>query len=139
MSQIKTWWTNLNRSSPEMPNKVDPRMYLVLREDLAYKYIQGGHALSQFGLEHPLEFKQWNNEYLICLSVFNGLALDEVKKELDESDFINIKWEDESPKYPYSSFNEPDLQSPLDTAIAIFENGDGYVSAALKKLKMATK
>ena len=102
-------------------------MYLVLREDLAYKYIQGGHALSQYALEHPLEFKEWNNEYLICLSVFNGLSLRSVMNNLDAKGFT------------YSAFVEPDLESELPTAIAIFENGEGYVKEALCKCGMATK
>ena len=122
-----------------MQNNVNPRMYLILREDLAYKYIQGAHALAQYGLEHPLEFKQWNNEYLICLSVFNGLALRELKDELLANPMMEMKWADDTLKYPLSEFVEPDLESPLPTALAIFENGDGYVSDALKKVKMATK
>lgn len=117
-----------------MPNKVDPRMYLILREDLAYKYIQGGHALAQFGLEHPLEFKEWDNKYLICLSVFNGLALREVRDQLWNSCLS------EGGQYFHTSeFVEPDLESSLPTAIAVFENGDGYVARELKSLKMATK
>ena len=54
-----------------MPTKVDPRMYLILREDLAYKYIQGGHALAEFAIDHPGQFNEWANRHLICLSVFN--------------------------------------------------------------------
>jgi hypothetical protein len=121
-----------------MPNKVDPRMYLILREDLAYKYIQGAHALAQFGLEHSLEFKEWDNKYLICLSVFNGLALRDVALNLCVDNAAQPYLEDK-PKWVMSSFFEPDLESALPTAIAIFENGDGYVSRELKHLKMATK
>ena len=121
-------------NGPQMPNKVDPRMYLILREDLAYKYIQGGHALAQFGLEHPLEFKEWDNKYLICLSVFNGLALREVRDQL-----WNNCLSEGGQYFHTSEFIEPDLESPLPTAIAVFENGDGYVARELKSLKMATK
>ena len=124
-------------NGPQMPNKVDPRMYLILREDLAYKYIQGGHALAQFGLEHPLEFKEWDNKYLICLSVFNGLALRDISLKLSLDNAApefngGVSW-------TFSNFFEPDLESTLPTAIAIFENGDGYVARELKSLKMATK
>jgi len=130
---IARWW-NDDKLFETTISKQDPRMYLVLREDLAYKYIQGGHALAQFGLEHPLEFNEWNNEFLICLSVFNGLALDEVVHQLiDEVPLDSVV--DRTP----SIFFEPDLKSELPTAIAIFENGDGYVSNALKKLRLATK
>ena len=52
-----------------MKEPLEPRMYLILREDLAYKYIQGGHVLAAFALEHPDQLKAWNNGYLICLSV----------------------------------------------------------------------
>lgn len=116
-----------------MPKKVNPRMYLILREDLAYKYIQGGHALAQFALEHPLEFKEWDNKYLICLSVFNGLALKDVANSLTVKNLPGYSlWKD-------AVFYEPDLESALPTAIAIFENGDGWVAKELKSLKMATK
>ena len=67
----------------------DPRMYLILREDLAYKYIQGGHALAQLALEHNNKFKEWNNQYLICLSVFNGLALNDVNEKIQEAKVLN--------------------------------------------------
>jgi len=120
-----------------MPNKVGPRMYLILREDLAYKYIQGGHALAQFGLEHPLEFKEWDNKYLICLSVFNGLTLRDISLKLS-LDNAAPEFND-GVSWTFSNFYEPDLESALPTAIAIFENGDGYVARELKNLKMATK
>lgn len=115
------------------PSPVEPRMYLILREDLAYKYIQGGHALAQFALSHPEQFQEWRNKYLICLSVFNGLALREVQK------MIYTDLRKRYPKVEFSVFNEPDLETELNTAIAIFENGDGYVSEALSNLKLATK
>ena len=110
----------------------EPRMYLILREDLAYKYIQGGHALAQFALENYDTFKVWENKYLINLSVFNGLALDKLYLELVEKfgSSYTIK---------LSKFVEPDLQSPLPTALCIFENGDGFVSKALKYLNLATR
>lgn len=105
-------------------DECEPKMYLILREDLAYKYIQGGHAL-----EFPDKFKEWDNKILICLSVFNGLAL----KELDD------KFYNEFGDGKYSIFIEPDLHSLLSTAICIFEDGSGDVSKMLKDLKLATK
>jgi len=108
--------------------KVDARMYLILREDLAYKYIQGGHALAQFALEYREQFEKWNNQYLINLSVFNGLALDELKWELLDKELND-----------FSYFIEPDLKSELGTAICIFENGDGKVKEALSRCGMSTK
>ena len=43
--------------------KTAPKMYLILREDLAYKYIQGAHALAKFSMCFPNEFLEWNNSY----------------------------------------------------------------------------
>lgn len=106
-------------------NSVEPKMYLILREDLTYKYIQGAHALSEFAIDYPELFRQWGNRYLICLSVFNGIALDEFKHRIDE-------------EYCKSLFYEPDLGNKL-TAIAIFEDGDGDVSNLVSKLRLATK
>jgi len=108
--------------------KVDARMYLILREDLAYKYIQGAHALAQFALEYREKFEEWNNQYLINLSVFNGLALDELKYELLERGLDD-----------FSYFVEPDLRSTLGTAICIFENGDGKVKEALSRCGISSK
>ena len=124
---VKTWWNDINEDSVEMNKSIDPRMYLILREDLAFKYIQGGHALAQYALEHPEFFKEWGNGYLICLSVFNGLALDEVKEKLEDEQFH------------ISAFYEPDLKSELPTAIAVYEWGEGEVANALNKLSLATK
>jgi len=72
----------MNSSQNPVNVQCNPKMYLILREDLAYKYIQGGHALSQFAIEHYDEFKEWNNRYLINLSVFNGVSLQELNNNL---------------------------------------------------------
>ena len=102
-------------------------MYLILREDLAYKYIQGGHALLQFALDWPNEVSHHNNQHLICLSVFNGLMLRDKMLELEN---LGLQ---------FSKFVEPDLESELPTALAIYEDGTGDVSFALKGLSLATK
>lgn len=113
--------------------KQEPRLYVILREDLAYKYIQGQHAVAQYALEHPESLRDWDNEYLINLSVFNGLALknvlDDIKADVDG--LIDCAC--------FSVFYEPDLMSSLPTAIAIYENGDGGVAKFLSNLKLATK
>ena len=105
----------------------NPRMYLIIREDLAYKYIQGGHALAQYALEHPFEFKEWNNGHLICLSVFDGRSLKMKENEFEKREFV------------FSKFVEPDLESNQPTALAIFENGDIKISKFIKDLKLASK
>lgn len=106
---------------------LEPRMYLILREDLAYKYIQGGHALAAFALEHPDLFRMWNNGYLICLSVFNGLALRELRDQLLNKG-IAFSW-----------FIEPDLESPLPTALCLFDDGKNGYRNYLKSLSLASK
>jgi hypothetical protein len=105
----------------------EPRMYVILREDLSMKYVQGAHGLAQYAMEFPQGFKKWNNEYLIFLSVFNGLALDELNNTLFEN------------KFAFSQFVEPDLKSDLPTALCLFEDGSGVVSRELRSLKLATK
>jgi hypothetical protein len=133
------WFNWFKRSKDPIVEveRVNPRMYLILREDLTYKYIQGGHAIAQFALEHPIEFKEWDNKYLICVSVFNGMVLRQLLAELslknlgDSLASTNL--------FEKSAFYEPDLESTLPTAIAIFENGDGWVTEELKHLKLATK
>jgi len=105
---------------------LDPRMYIILREDLSFKYIQGGHSLASFALEHPDLFRQWNNGYLICLSVFNGLALNDL--------LISING-----KVTCSVFYEPDLQSTLPTAICLFDDGKNGYRNYLRGLSLATK
>lgn len=102
-------------------------MYLILREDLAYKYIQGAHALSQFALNHPEQFVEWNNQYLICLSVFNGLALRDIAEMLFNNEVL------------CSAFIEPDLESKLPTAIALFDDGKNNYRKYLSNLQLATK
>lgn len=91
-----------------------PRMYIIVRGDLSetYRMVQGAHALAQFAMDHPEEFKQWNNEYLIFLKVFNKIALvDFIIKKLSKS------------YVPYSLFKEPDLDNQI-TAIALYNNGE---------------
>ena len=115
----------------------EPKMYLILREDLAYKYIQGGHALAAFALEHASKFRSWNNSYLINLSVFNGIALNEVYQDLITT-YATI-FPEEYAAIGFSIFVEPDLESSLPTAICIYEDGNGCVANKLKGLQLATK
>lgn len=106
---------------------IEPRMYLILREDLSMKYIQGAHALAQFALEHPEEFKEWDNRYLICLSIFNGLGIREAETILLENDVT------------FSGFIEPDLESELPTALCLFDDGKNGYRNFLKRLSLASK
>ncbi|MFW6173255.1 MAG: hypothetical protein ACOC5T_05870 [Elusimicrobiota bacterium] len=108
---------------------LEPRMYVIVREDLAFKYVQGSHGLAQYALENPQEFREWNNGYLIFLSVFNGLVLEKLRVLLRDE-----------PCFPkFSVFYEPDLKSELPTAICVFDGGKNNVCEHLKTLKLASK
>lgn len=106
--------------------KLEPRLYVIVREDLTFKFIQGQHGVAQFALEHPDKFLEWNNQYVINLSVFNGLALDSLIEELEEQEL------------DFSVFYEPDLGDKA-TSVVLFENGDRHVANALSKLRLASK
>lgn len=133
-----------------------PKMYLILREDLTYKYIQASHALAQFALEHPFEFNEWNNSFIICLSVFNGKALDELLTKFKDDIFkyrnknniytqtfeLDVASLCKDTPFKISMFCEPDLKSPLPTAIAFYYNGRKELDVIMnhiKDLKLATK
>ena len=77
-------------------------------------------------MDCPELFEEWNNQYLINLSVFNGIALEELRSELVGKEL------------ELSTFYEPDLGDVL-TGIVLFENGDGHVSQALSHLRLASK
>jgi hypothetical protein len=105
----------------------EPRMYLILREDLSMKYIQGAHALAKFAMIYPERFKEWGNGYLICLSVFNGITLRDLGNELRNKGVQEVH------------FMEPDLESTLPTAICLFDDGKNGYRNYLKTLSLASK
>ena len=93
-------------------------MYVLTRTDLnpTYRAVQGSHALAAYSLEHPDQFKAWNNGTV----VFLGLHYQELKKfclNLKESGRIISVW------------NEPDLDDQV-TAMACID--DGFVFRNLK-------
>ena len=85
------------------------KMYILVRKDLSKSQqgVQGGHALAQYALEHPEEFKIWNN-YTICY-----LKVDH--------DYLKIF----QSKDKFSCFYEPDIGNQL-TAIATYCSGERY-------------
>lgn len=104
------------------------RMYLVLREDLTYKYIQGAHALANFAICYPSLFNKWDNKHLICLSVFNGVSLNLLYKKFRELPTKKCKW---------AVFKEPDLNHSL-TAICFYYNNRKY-DRLIKKITSRNK
>jgi hypothetical protein len=93
-------------------SSVEPRMYIIVRRDLSetYRMVQGSHALAEYALKFPNQFKQWNNGYLIFLSVFNLNALRDLNISLCGKGV------------DFTTFCEPDLDNQ-ETAIAIFDTG----------------
>jgi len=70
--------------------------------------VQGAHALAEYAIKFPNQFHQWNNGYLIFLSVFNLKALKDLRLNLYDKDA--------------AVFCEPDLDNQI-TAIAIYDDG----------------
>jgi hypothetical protein len=101
---------------------IKPRMYVLVRKDLSTVYgaVQGAHAVAQYALEHPEEFKQWGNEYLIFLGVRNLMDLRYWGVRLKENCKV------------CSVFREPDLDNQ-ETAIACYDT----VPEFFQKLHMA--
>lgn len=91
--------------------QITNRLYVVSRKDLnpGSQIAQSGHAIAQYHLEHPEQSKQWNNNYLICLSTENEQSLNKLLEKL------------ESFGIPISTFYEPDLNNQL-TSIAFQHN-----------------
>ena len=88
------------------------KLYTVTRGDLTpgYQIAQSGHAISQFFLEHPEKARQWNNSYLISLSIENEESLQKLLNKLLEKG-ISVSY-----------FQEPDIDNQL-TSIS-FESTD---------------
>jgi hypothetical protein len=85
---------------------------------------QSAHSIAQFFLEYPELSKEWNNNYLICLSTENEQSL---KKLLDKLTSFGI---------PISTFYEPDLNNQL-TSIAFQHNEKSH--GHTKSLPLALK
>ena len=90
--------------------QIEKRLIVVTREDLkpGYQIAQSGHAISQFILEHHDLAKEWNNNYLISLSVSSEQKLENLLRKL-----IDIG-------HRVSYFLEPDINNEL-TSICFIE------------------
>ena len=102
------------------------KLIVVTRKDLepGYQIAQSGHALAQFILDHPERAHQWNNNYLICLSIENEEKLHKLYAKLQEQGI------------PVSAFCEPDIDYQM-TSIA-FE-GTESSSKLTSSLPLALK
>lgn len=89
-----------------------PRMYVLVRKDLeqTYRCVQGAHALAQYAMEHPEEFRLWNNGYLIFLGIRFQQDVQHWKVRLFRAD------------KKFSIFYEPD--QGVHTAIACYDTGE---------------
>lgn len=84
------------------------RLYVLISNKLdpVYGSVQGGHAVAQYLLEHDVDHRNWNNDYLVYLYA-------------DIEEWLEIlEWK----KLNYSCFKEPDLDDAC-TAIAIESDG----------------
>ena len=83
------------------------KLIVVTRNDLkpGYQIAQTGHSIAQFMLDHPERARQWNNNFLICLSVDNEEKLGNLLVKLRERG-VHV-----------SAFYEPDIDDQL-TGIA---------------------
>ena len=81
------------------------KMFVLVRNDLSKSQqgVQGGHALAQFALDHPHDFKEWGNQTIVYL-----------KTELDTLEVLKDEVSDS-----VSRFYEPDIGNQL-TALAIY-------------------
>ena len=97
-------------------------MYIICREDLSplYAAIQGGHALAAHALEHPEDFKDWNNSFLIYLKKKNEQGL---IKLYDKLTSIGVKC---------GKFFEPDIGHQL-TAISCYADPRTFKNLDLLK------
>ena len=82
------------------------RMYVLASRQRNYStpFVQGAHALSQFALEHPEQFREWGNHTLVFLEC------DDIERARARIVHKGIKC---------SSFFEPDYDNQL-TAICTY-------------------
>ena len=92
---------------------MEPRMYVLVRNDLSTRYssVQGCHAVAQYALDHPEEFKAWGNRTILFLGVRNLIELRAWEVELRENYKV------------FSVFREPDLDNQ-ETTLACYDTGE---------------
>ena len=96
------------------------KMYILIRKDLnpTYRAVQGGHALAEYMLRHPIQAQEWGNHTLIYLQIQNEQELELWAEKLN---YKGITWE---------GFREPDIGNQL-TAIACLSDGKPFSNLKL--------
>lgn len=81
------------------------KLYVVTRSDLGLQYaaVQAGHGVAQWMIDNPDQ--DWNNQYLIYLSVKN------------EQELIKVAIKCQYRMLDVSSFREPDLDNALTSVV----------------------
>ena len=87
------------------------KMFVLVRQDLdlAYRHVQGIHALAAYFLKYKSLAQMWANKTLVCLSVVDESQLKRWCRKLDQKGIS------------FADFHEPDLDNQL-TAIAVATN-----------------
>lgn len=95
------------------------KLYVLIRDDMteAQQAVQAGHAIAQFGADHPLEFYRWqkDNNTLIYLSVSDIAYWQTV---LEDGGFKHSVFHDHDLRIP-SPHAYPFRRWGEDTAIAV--------------------
>lgn len=99
------------------------RMYIICRGDLnpLYASIQGGHALADFALRHPDDYREWGNSFLIYLKARDERELRKLMDKL-ESKGLRFGW-----------FDEPDIGDQT-TAISCYAPTDTFKNLSTLKI-----
>src|SRR5574343_1751800 len=89
------------------------KMYIFVRLDLdnVYRMVQRTHALAQFALDFPEEFRQWNNSTIVFVKIKSEYKMMDVIFHVDRN------------KLPFATFNEPDIGLEL-TSVACYCDED---------------
>jgi hypothetical protein len=104
------------------------KLYVVVRADLppAQQAVQAGHALAEFGIVRPIEFRTWRNGTLVYLAVpgeLDVLALGQALEHHGEAFALN---------------REPDLENAATSAAFVLRAGSPVIKS-VRALSLALK
>jgi hypothetical protein len=74
------------------------KLYTVVRHDLSQgaQAAQSAHALAALALNHPYEFREWNNQTIVLLKSTDRLTIEKLVEAAEDGSFV------------YATFREPD-------------------------------